>query len=166
MSVIQSIHSSGGASTVQFDDGASFRCTHDFARRSQLQRGQTIDAVFVDRLRRSASLDLACSEAERLNRRGKYSRRQLVQRLIQEGMASHDVEEALDQLDQRGELDDAAVALKIVRRGLAQDLQRAGDHTWISVRQRHVRRLRMRGFDTGTAIAAVREAWSEREGGD
>lgn len=163
MTAVISVRPSGGVSTVAFDDGTSFRCTRAFVQQSNLSRGQQIDPVFVERLRRSASVDLAIHQAERLNRRGRYSRSEIAQRLRQQGIESSDVSRAVDVLRDRGELNDQSVALGIARRSLARALSRDPDLTWSGFRDRHARRLAMRGFGAADSSAALRQAWLERE---
>ncbi len=146
---------------VDFDDGTSLRCTREFAHRSQLHRGQEIDAVFVERLRDSASFDLALSEARRLCRLDRYSRMQIASKLVATRVSSDTAQSILDQLERRGELDDQHVALELARKGLRQALCRDPQLECRRFRIVQTRRLRLRGFELGIATDACREAWSE-----
>ena len=161
MTVILSIKRSGATSVVHFDDGTSFRCTRDFIRRSRLAPGQRIEPLFIDRLRESASYDLAVSEAERLVRRGRFSRGEIVSRLRQAELSITHINTALDALEARGELDDQAIALKIARRSLQRALVRDPNLSWNQFRSTHGRRLALRGFGPAQSSAALRQAWSE-----
>ena len=163
MAAVVSIRPTGSTSTVNFDDGTSFRCTRDFVQRSNISRGQQIDPVFVDRLRESASYDLALYHAERLNRRGRYSRNELAQRLRQAGIVTSDATRALDSLVERGELDDQAVALSVARRSLRRALAREPSLSWNRFRNLHARRMALRGFGSADSSAALWQAWSEFE---
>ncbi|MCY3923845.1 MAG: RecX family transcriptional regulator [Chloroflexota bacterium] len=161
MTEVLSIHASGALSTVDFDDGTSLRCTRDFAARSHFSRGQEIDPVFVDRLRESASFDLATHEARRLIRRQRYSRNEIAAKLNVAGLASDVIRETLGLLERRGELDDLAVALHIARQKLRLAQSRNAALTWSEFGPAQARRLTMRGFHAGAAKQAVRLAWSE-----
>ncbi len=163
MTEVLSVRPTGSASTVDFDDGTSFRCTREFVQRSNITRGQQIDPIFVDRLREAASFDLALDQAQRLNRRGRYSRNEIAQRLRQAGIASQVAAHALDSLVECGELDDQTVALNIGRRSLRQALGRDPDLSWYRFRDLHARRLAMRGFGAAESSAALRQAWMELE---
>lgn len=163
MLAILSITPTGSVSTVSFDDGTSFRCTRDFLRRSNISRGQRIDPVFVDRLRESASYDLALSEADRLTRRNRYSRQEIAVKLRQAGLNDLDIRAALDTLAGRGELDDHHVALDLARRNLARAISRDPELTWSRFRLLYGRRLALRGFGAAESSSALREAWSEFE---
>lgn len=162
MPVIESIRRSSSISTVNFDDGTSIRCTSNFVRRSNIARGQLIDPVFVDRLRQSAEFDLAYSQAERLNRRGRMSRREIAVRLQQTGIQEAQIAAALDQLHQRGDLDDEVVALELTRRNLGRELNRNPDLSWRQFRSAQGRRLALRGFGQAATAAALKQAWSEQ----
>lgn len=148
---------------VSFDDGTSFRCTRDFLRHSNITRGQRIDPVFVERLRESASHDLALSQADRLTQRDRYSRKEIAVKLQQAGLNDQDIKAALDTLSARGELDDHRVALYAARRSLAQAISRDPELTWSRFRGLQTRRLALRGFGAAESNSAVREAWSELE---
>lgn len=161
MTEVLSIRASGALSTVDFDDGTSFRCTRDFAARCQISRGQDIDPVFVDRLRESASFDLATHEARRLIRRQRYSRNEIAAKLKAAGLSTEVIREALELLERRGELDDLAVALHIARQKLRLAQGRSSGLTWSEFGPAQARRLTMRGFNAGAAKQAVRLAWSE-----
>jgi len=161
MTEVLSIRASGALSTVDFGDGTSLRCTRDFAARSHLSRGQDIDPVFIDRLRESASVDLATHEARRLIRRQRYSRNEIAAKLKAAGIASDVIGETLELFEQRGELDDLAVALHIARQRLRLAQGRDSALTWSEFGPAQARRLTMRGFHAGTAQQAVRLAWSE-----
>ncbi len=161
MTRIESIRPAGALTVITFDDGAPLRCTRDFARRLNVRRGQAIDPVFIARLRESAAADHAERQAERLNRRGRDSRRAIAAKLQQAGIPDAAAARALDQLAARGELDDGAAALAYARRSLRQALQRDPELNWSSVRQRYGRRLALRGFAPGESSAALRQAWSE-----
>ena len=161
MTAVVSVRPTGGVSVVDFDDGTSFRCTRDFVRRSQLSRGQQIDDVFVARLRESASRDLALSEAQRLNRRQRYSRREIRNKLLQGDIAAGAADLALDELEGRGELDDLVVARRAAGKGLRQLLSRDPSLTERGFYTVQQRRLLLRGFGSGTASAACREAWKD-----
>ena len=161
MTSVTSIRRSGTMSVVEFDDGTSFRCTREFARRSQLTRGQEIDDVFVARLQESASNDLALAEAQRLNRRQRYSRNEISHRLREAQISSLAVERALEELEQSGELDDREVACRIARKGLRQLLTRDSTLSEREFKTVQARRLRMRGFGTGAASDACRRAWQD-----
>lgn len=163
MTAVRSVRPTGSVSTVDFDDGTSFRCTREFVQRSNLTSGQRIDPVFVDRLRESASFDLALYHAQRLNQRGRYSRNEIAQRLRQAGVTQTDAERALDSLLDSGELDDRTVALTIARRSLRRALGREPDLSWSRFRNLHARRLAMRGFGAADSIAVLQQAWSEAE---
>ena len=163
MTAVLSVRPSGSVSTVVFDDGTSFRCTREFARRANIARGQQIDPVLVVRLRESASSDLALFHAERLTRRGRYSRLEIARRMRQAGVVGSDADHALDVLEQRGELDDQIVALSVARRSLKRALSRDPKLSWNEFRDRHGRRLSLRGFGAGESSAALRQAWSEHE---
>ncbi len=159
MTAVVSVRPTGAVSVVDFDDGTSFRCTRDFARRSQLGRGQQIDDVFVARLRESASRDLALSEAQRLNRRQRYSRREMRNKLLHGDITASAADLALDELEGRGELDDLVVARQAASKGLRQLLSRDPSLTESGFYTVQQRRLLLRGFGSGTASAACREAW-------
>lgn len=161
MTEVLSIRPSGALSTVDFDDGTSLRCTRDFAARSQISRGQDIDPVFIDRLRESASFDLATHEARRLIRRQRYSRNEIAAKLKAAGLASDVIGETLGLLERRGELDDLAVALHIARQKLRLAQGRDSSLTWSEFGPAQARRLMMRGFHAGAAKQAARLAWSE-----
>lgn len=161
MTEVLSIRASGAHSTVDFDDGRSFRCTRDFASRARITRGQQIDPVFVDRLVTSASFDLASHEARRLIRRQRYSRSEIAGRLKTAGLSAAIVGEVLDTLEERGELDDLGVALHIARQRLRIEQGRDSSLTWTDFGPAQARRLTMRGFGASTARHAVSLAWSE-----
>ncbi len=161
MAVVVSVRPAGAASVVDFDDGSSFRCTRDFARRCHLSRGQEIDAVFIARLRDTASFDLALFEAQRLNRRRRYSRLEITNKLISVRIPADTARLALDELEQRGELDDQSVALDLARKGLRQALSRNPQLPRSKYRSLQTRRLLLRGFNAATASEACRTAWSE-----
>jgi len=161
MPVVISVQSRGAVSVVEFDDGASLRCTRDFVRRSSLRRGQDIDDVFVARLQDTASLDLARSEAQRLNRRQRYSRRQLCNKLRDAGIGREAANLALDELESHGELDDRVVARDIARKGLRQLLARDSALTERDFLAVQARRLVMRGFGAGAASDACQRAWQD-----
>ena len=163
MTAVLSIRPSGSVSTVSFDDGTSFRCTREFVQRSSITRGQEIDPVFVERLRESASYDLALFHAERLSQRGRYSKNEILQRLRQAGVEQAEARRAIDSLVDRGELDEQAVALSVARRSLRRSLSRDPDLSWSRFHQLHARRLALRGFGAGESSAALRQAWSELE---
>ena len=163
MTTIVSVKPSGSVSTVDFDDGTSFRCTRDFARRSNLNRGQQIDPIFVDRLRLSATTDLALSLAERLNRRGRYSRREIEVKLRDAEIPWTFVGPALDTLAEHGDLSDFAVALTVTRTSLQRFPDRGVPDHWRRFRETQTRRLRLRGFDPAAADQALRQAWAECE---
>lgn len=161
MKAVTSVRPSGAMSVVEFDDGTSFRCTRDFARRSQLGRGQQIEDVLVARLQESASSDLALAEAERLIRRQRYSRNQIAQRLREAQIASYAIERALDELERRGELDDREVAYRLARNGVRQLLTRDSTLTERGFQTLQARRLVMRGFGADAAFDACQRAWRE-----
>ena len=161
MSVIVSVRPSGSISVVELDDGTSFKCARDFARQARIARGQQIEPVLVQRLRESASLDLARSQAERLVRRGRYCRKEIAVRLLRVGIPQRAITEALDRLVEDGALDDQAVALEIARRSLSRALRQDPDLSWSRFRTLHVRRLTLRGFRSADAVTALRLAWSE-----
>ncbi|MCY3568734.1 MAG: RecX family transcriptional regulator [Chloroflexi bacterium] len=161
MTAVTSVRASGAMSVVEFDDGTSFRCTRDFARRSQLSRGQEIDDVFVARLQESASDDLALAEAQRLNQRRRYSRNEISHRLREAQIASAAVERALEELERRGELNDRDVALRLASKGLRQLLTRDSTLTEREFQIVQARRLMMRGFGAGAASDACRRAWQD-----
>ncbi|MDE2746289.1 MAG: RecX family transcriptional regulator [Chloroflexota bacterium] len=161
MPAILSVRPTGALSTVNFDDGTSFRCTRDFARRSNLFRGQQIDSVFVDRLRDSAAFDLARAQAERLNQRGRLSRQEIAVRMQQTGIREPHIGAALSDLTERGELDDLQVALASTRRNLGRELSRNPDLTWSRFRNTQGRRLALRGFGAHDSAEALRQAWTE-----
>ena len=163
MTAVVSIRPTGALSTVDFDDGSSIRCTREFAQRSRIQRGQQIDPVFIDRLRESASHDLALHEAQRLVARQRYSRQEIAVKLQMADIAKQDVDTALDSLEARGELSDYAVALEVARRSLRLTLERDPDMTWASYRRLYTRRLSLRGFRMADIDASLRLAWSELE---
>lgn len=160
MTEVVSVRPAGAVSVVAFDDGTSFRCTRDFVRRSHLSRGQQIEEVFVARLRDSASLDLATSEAQRLNRRRRYSRREIANKLTAAGISANVAREALDELEQLGTLNDHMVALDLARKGLRQALSRDPHLQRNRFRMMQTRRLALRGFDPATAAQACNDAWS------
>lgn len=161
MTEVLSIKATGALSTVDFDDGTSFRCTRDFAARCHISRGQEIDPVFVDRLKESASFDLTTHEARRLIRRRRYSRNEIAAKLRAGGLFIDVIGESLDILEQRGELDDLAIALQIAQQKLRLAQGRNSGLTWSDFGPAQARRLTMRGFNTGVATQAVRLAWSE-----
>ena len=161
MTAIRSIRPKGSVSLVEFDDGASFTCTREFARRAKLARGQQIEPVFVQRLRETATLDLARDQAERLIRHGRYSRKEIAVKLRRHEIAEPVITEALDRLAEDGALDDQAAALEIARRSLSRALNRDSDLNWSRFRTVHARRLALRGFSAADASAALRFAWSE-----
>ena len=161
MTAILSIRPTGSVSTVNLDDGTSFRCTRDFVRRSNIARGQQIDPVFVERLRESAAFDLAHAQAERLNQRGRLSRQEIAVRLQQAGIQEPHLGTALSALAERGELDDYHVALASVRRNLNRDLGRHSELTWATFRSTHGRRLALRGFGAHDSARALKQAWEE-----
>ena len=161
MPAILSVRPSGSTSTVSFDDGTSIRCTREFVRRSNLSRGQQIDSVFVDRLRDSAAFDLARAQAERLNQRGRFSRTEIAVRMQQAGLPQPHISTALDDLAERGELDDYHVALASTRRNLSRELSRNPGLTWSRFRVTHGRRLALRGFGARDSAEALRQAWTE-----
>ena len=163
MTAVVSIRPTGTLSTVDFDDGSSIRCTREFAQRSRIERGQQIDPVFIDRLRESASHDLALHEAHRLAARQRYSRQEIAVKLQMAGIAKQDVDTALDTLEAQGNLSDYAVALEIARRSLRLTLERDPDLTWARYRRLHTRRLSLRGFGMADTDASLRQAWSELE---
>lgn len=160
---VLSVKPIGAHSTVAFDDGTWLRCTRDFANRSQFSRGQTIDPVFIERLRESASLDLAVCEAQRLARRQRYSRNEISKKMQTSELPPGVIHEALDMLEQHGELDDASIALQLTRHNLRLSLARDPDLTWAKFSKSHARRLVLRGFNSSVAFQAVRIAWAERE---
>ena len=161
MTEVLSIRASGPRSTVDFDDGTSVRCTREFAARAQIAPGQIIDPVVLERLRESASFDLATHEARRLIRRQRYSRNEVARRLKAAGLSNEVIGDALATLERQGELDELAVAVHIAR----QRLRRAQGHqdglTWSTFGPAQARRLTMRGFSGGVAKQAVRLAWSD-----
>lgn len=161
MPAILSVRPTGSVSTVNFDDGTSIRCTRDFIRRSNISRGQQIDPVFVDRLRDSAASDLARVQAERLNQRGRLSRREIAVRMQQAGIQEPHIGTALTELATRGELDDLQVALALTRRALGKELNRNPDLTWHRFRGTQGRRLALRGFGAHESAAALKQAWTE-----
>ena len=161
MPVVISVQSRGAVSVVEFDDGASLRCTREFVRRSNLQRGQDIDDIFVERLRETASPELARSEAQRLNRRQRYSRRQIGSKLREVGIGAEAANLALDELESRGELDDRIVARDIARKGLRQLISRDPSLSEVGFRTAQTRRLLMRGFTPGAAAEACQQVWME-----
>ncbi|MXX81180.1 MAG: RecX family transcriptional regulator [Chloroflexi bacterium] len=161
MPVVISVQSRGAVSVVEFDDGASLRCTREFVRRSNLQRGQDIDDIFVDRLRETASPELARSEAQRLDRRQRYSRRQICSKLRDVGIGAEAANLALDELESRGELDDRIVARDIARKGLRQLISRDPSLSEVGFRTAQTRRLLMRGFTPGAAAEACQQVWME-----
>ena len=161
MTEVLSIRASGALSTVDFDDGTSFRCTRDFAARSRISRGQDIDPVVVDRLRESASFDLAAHEARRLIGRQRYSRNEIGAKLKAAGLSTAIIGETLQALESRGELDDLGVALHIARQKLRLAQAQDSGLTWSEFGPAQARRLTMRGFNAGAAKQAVRLAWSE-----
>ncbi len=161
MTAVVSVRPTGAVSVVDFDDGTSFRCTRDFVRRSQLSRGQQIDDIFIARLREAASYDLALSEAQRLNRRQRYSRKEIRGKLLGAGIDADAAERALSELDQSGELDDRLVAAQIARKGLRLLLGRDPYLTASDFRTVQTRRLLLRGFGLGAAAGACEQAWSE-----
>lgn len=161
MTVVVSVRPAGAVSVVDFDDGTSFRCTRDFIRRSHLSRGQQIEEVFVERLRDSASMDLATSEAQRLIQRRRYSRQEIANKLTAVGIASDVAHAALDDLEQLGTLNDHAVALELARKGLRQGLSRDPRLQRSEFRSQQTRKLTLRGFHAATAAQACHEAWSE-----
>ena len=163
MTTVLSIKPSGSVSQVQLDDGTSFDCTREFARRSHLKRGQEIDAVLIERLRETATVDLARFHAQRLNSRAKYSRQEIAQRLQQLSIPISVANLALDQLAEDGALDERAVALDAAKRGLDQALRREEAMSWRRYHELLARRLAMRGFDPATSQAALRQAWLERD---
>ena len=163
MTAVLSIRPSGALSTVNFDDGSSFRCTRAFAQRSKIKRGQQIDQVFVDRLRESASFDLATHEAQRLAGKQRYSRNEIAVKLQAGGLSKQTVDVVLDALEEQGALGDYAVALEIARRNLRLTLERDPDLTWPRFRLLHTRRMAMRGFAPAETSASLRQAWSELE---
>lgn len=161
MTQVVSVRPAGAVSVVDFDDGTSIRCTRDFIRRSHLSKGQQIEAVFVDRLRDSASHDLALSEAQRLNRRRRYSRLEIANKLVAAGISAAAAREALDELEQSGELNDQLVALALARKGLRQALSRDPQLGRSGFRMLQTRRLALRGFDAATAAQACSDAWHD-----
>ena len=161
MPAILSVRPTGSISTVNFDDGTSIRCTRDFIRRSNISRGQEIDPVFVDRLRNSAASDLARVLAERLNQRGRLSRREIAVRMQQAGIQEPHIGTALTELVERGELVDYHVALASTRRSLSRELSRNPDLTWSRFRSTHGRRLALRGFGARDSAQALKQAWTE-----
>jgi len=163
MTAIVSIQPSGSISIINFEDGASFRCTRDFVRRSNLKPGQQIEQIFVDRLRESASFDLALSQARRLNRKGRYSRREMSHKLQQAEIPDSDIKDALDTLSEQGEIDEQAVATELARRSLQRALSHDPDLSWSRFRDLHGRRFALRGFGVAESNAALRQVWLERE---
>jgi hypothetical protein len=163
MTVIQSIRPAGSISVVDFDDGTSFRCTRDFLSRSQLSRGQQIDPIIIERLRETASSDLALSQSRSLNSRGRFGRNEIAVKLQQAGLSHGEINSALDRLEAEGELDDRSVALEVARRSLKRDMNRNPDLTWRGFHNRHSRRLALRGFAASVSTNALRRAWSEIE---
>ena len=163
MPTVVAVRRSGGAATVEFDDGASLRCTRDFLQRMRVSSGQEIAPVFVARLRETAEADLALHEASRLARRGRYSRRDIASRLHQAGVSSEAAREALDTLALQGELDDAATALALAKRGLRLALARDPQVTRQQFFSSQTQRLALRGFNSGTAATACRDAWTAFE---
>ena len=161
MTEVLSIRPSGALSTVSFDDGTSLRCTRDFAARSQISRGQEIDPVLVDRLRESASVDLATHESRRLIRRQRYSRNQIAAKLKAAELSNEVIGNVLSMLEQQGELNDLAVAVHIARQKLRHAQGRNPALGWSDFGPAQARRLTMRGFSGGSANQAVRLAWSE-----
>ena len=161
MPTIISVRPAGSASLVEFDDGGSLRCTREFARRSGFRRGQEIDAVFVARLRDSAWFDFAICEARRLSRLRRYSRMEIANKLAAARVPPDAARSVLDELEERGEIDERSVALALARKGVRQALRRDPQLERHRFRIVQTRRLLLRGFGAATASAACREAWSE-----
>ena len=159
--MIVQVRPRGSASTVTLDDGSTFRCSREFARRSRLGRGQAIDDAILERLRQSAEDDLALSLADRLNRQQRFSQRQMAARLIRDGIDPATATRVFEQLSERGELDDRAVALSLARRELERAAGRGEQWEWRAFRQRLAGRLALRGFAGPDINAALRAAWAE-----
>ena len=151
------IERKGSIWTLRFEHAPPLRCSRAFARRLNIQAGQQIDPVVLERMRQTAAADLAEQLAERLLRRPR-SRREIAARLRQEGVPDEAARAALEQLEEQGEHDELEDALILARQCASR-----GDTDWSAVRQRCGQRLRRRGFSAATAMRAVQLAWQETQ---
>ena len=152
------IERKGSVWTLRFEHAPPLRCSRAFARRMNIQAGQQIDPVVLERMRQTAGLDLAEQQSRRLLRRPR-SRREIAARLRQEGVPDEAARAVLEQLEEQGEHDELEDALILARQCASR-----GDTDWSAVRQRCGTRLRRRGFSPATALRAVQQAWQEQQG--
>lgn len=156
MARILSIQRRAGLCTVTFNDAPPLRCTRDFALRLRLNTGQSLDDRLLERLRGTASADLAMRLAQRLIQRPR-SRREIAHRLREQGVPDPAVYTELERLKAEQEHDEANDALAIARRCVdGRELD------WSIIQRRCGDRLRRRGFSPATASRAVQTAWQER----
>ena len=165
MPLIAALTRRGRTRIAQFDDGSELRCTAAFTARMKLQPGQEIDPIILERLRVNAAFDLATELARARLNRGLHSRRELARYLSQQEIPSAPITEALDQLEIEGDLDDHQSALALARLAVrSDDAAAAGevdDEAWRRFRDRHGRRLQLRGFSPSAIHRALRLAWDE-----
>ena len=163
MTRITALRPRRGAVLVTLADGTEFLCSRDFCNRARLWRGQEIEPVLLARLQASAAADWALAEASRLARKQRYSRQEIGARLQQAGHGGAEVRTALTELEERGDLNEAAVALGLARKALQSARRRDPALNSLAFRRTHARRLAMRGFAPATVGEALQVAWSEWE---
>ena len=158
MTMVQDVQRRGAVCVVKFEDAEELRCTRAFAQRTRIGRGQQIEPALVDRLRETAGVELGLELARRRLGHGIHSRSELSRRLQGAGVPRGAADQALDQLEALGELNDALGALILARISL-----REGDDDWSTYRARCGRRLQRRGFGASAISRALTRAWAELE---